>query len=205
MEYNFVVTTLSTPRCNVACLATSPTCSGCCPSAVGSFRHLCHLGILFSFQLCSLSELHRPCFVEEVSHHHLSPPFQFPSERSYQSSCFWLSGLSLPLSMMMFSSGTRSSLRDIVVPRNLQFNKLSCISFLTASIFPSSLIVPNLFSSLFMSFTNVLRMSSSCQSCSSDRVSSRSRAALRNPSVLLSVALLAAGFVCCRFPQYLAK
>ena len=49
------------------------------------------------------------------------------------------------LSMMMFSSTTRSSLYDIVVPRNLYFSKLSGISFLTASIFSSSLILPNLF------------------------------------------------------------
>ena len=36
------------------------------------------------------------------------------------------------LSMMMFSSATRSSLYDIVVPRTLQFHRLSGINFLTA-------------------------------------------------------------------------
>ena len=34
------------------------------------------------------------------------------------------------LSMMMFSSATKSSLYDDVVPRNLQFNQLSGINFL---------------------------------------------------------------------------
>ena len=56
----------------------------------------------------------------------------------------------------------RSSLYDIVGPWNLQFNKPSCINFLTASIFSSSLMVPNLFSNLFVSLMNVHRMSSNC-------------------------------------------
>ena len=59
-------------------------------------------------------------------------------------------------SMMMFSSATRtSSLYDVVVPGNLQFNKLSSINFLTASIFSSSLIAPSLFSNLFVSLTSI--------------------------------------------------
>ena len=47
-------------------------------------------------------------------------------------------------------------------PRNQKFNRLSSISLLTASIFSSSLFMPNLFSNLFVSLTNVLKMSSNC-------------------------------------------
>ena len=65
-------------------------------------------------------------------------------------------------STMMFSTSTMSSLYDIVVPLNLKFSKLSGINFLTASIFSSSLILPDLFSNLFSSFVNVLKMSSHC-------------------------------------------
>ena len=49
-----------------------------------------------------------------------------------------------------------------VVPKNLKINKLSNIKISNASIFTSSLIVPNLLSNLFVSLMNVLRMSSSC-------------------------------------------
>ena len=58
---------------------------------------------------------------------------------------------------MMFSNASRSSLCYFVVPRNLQFNRLSSISFLTASILSSSLIVPNMFSNSFVSLMNVLK------------------------------------------------
>ena len=61
------------------------------------------------------------------------------------------------LSTMMFSDAMSCSSYFSVVPRNLKFNKLSSISFLTASIFSSSLTLPNLFSNLLVSLTNVLR------------------------------------------------
>ena len=54
------------------------------------------------------------------------------------------------------SNAMRSSLYFSVVPRNLKFDELSCISFLTASIFSSSLILLNLFSNLFVSSMDVL-------------------------------------------------
>ena len=65
-------------------------------------------------------------------------------------------------SMMMFSNAIGSSLYDIVVRRNLKFDKLSSISLLTASIFCSSVTTPNLLSNLFVSLMNVLRMWSIC-------------------------------------------
>ena len=65
------------------------------------------------------------------------------------------------LSMMMLSTAMRSSSHDTVVLRTLKFNRLSSIYFLTASIFSSSLIQPNLFLNVFICLTNVLRMSSS--------------------------------------------
>ena len=50
----------------------------------------------------------------------------------------------------------------IVVPRSQLFRKFSGISFLTASVFSSSLIVPNQLSYLSASLMNVLRISSNC-------------------------------------------
>ena len=67
--------------------------------------------------------------------HRLSPLCQSSSEHSCQSSCFWLSGL---------------------------LQQARKINFLTASIFSSSQSMPHLFSNLFFSLMNVLRMSSSC-------------------------------------------
>ena len=114
---------------------------------------------------------------------------------------FMAAGTVATLSMMMVSSATKSSLYDLVVPQNLMFNRLSSIHFLTASICSSSLIVPYLFSNLFVSLMNVLRMSPTCstsfplslsemlrQTCSSDRISLQSRATLRIPSALMFVA-----------------
>ena len=47
--------------------------------------------------------------------------------------------------MMMFSNAMRSALYDVVVPRNLKFNRLTSINFFIAGILSSSLIMPESF------------------------------------------------------------
>ena len=126
---------------------------------------------------------------------------------------------------MMFSNASRSSLCYFVVPRNLQFNRLSGISFLTASILSSSLIVPNMFSNSFVSLMNVLKMSSNyprylALSCSEMLLISAASAEFltvplvvshcnrvpRFESVLLFCLLhYSQWFVCCCSVQYLVK
>ena len=66
------------------------------------------------------------------------------------------------LSTMVFPNSMRSSWCFSPVPRNLKFNKISGTNFLDCDLLSSPLILPNLFSNLFVSFMNVLRMSSNC-------------------------------------------
>ena len=197
------------------------------PSVLPS--HLCHLCHLCTLSLTNSDPCQRSTFLclflcrqpydpsVPLLARILTIFFQCHSNLHWSACVVFPVGTVATFSKMMFSSATGSSLHDINVPRNLWFSRLSGIHFLTASIF-------NLFSNLFVSLVNVLRMSSNCStSCalslsemlliSAAHADFLSDMFLSPPDrmpcfeSLLSSCLLhySQRFVCCRSVQYLVQ